>query len=241
MLQILITGQRGILMNKSLVVITGASSGIGASMAAVFSHAGYPVCLLSRNQAAMEKFNLPNSLCLSVDVTELEAFKKAIDLAEDKFGPVDLLCNNAGFVKAGDFVDVAHEMNETMINVNIKGVINGLEIVLSRMREQKGETIINTSSVADRNARLNFAVYAATKAAVKSITESLRMANAKYGIRICNLAPAKIRTPMLISSTLPASEVVEPIDVARVALWIYEQPQGICIRDLVIAPTSYEP
>lgn len=228
-------------MNKSLVVITGASSGIGAAMATVFSSMGYPVCLLSRNQADMEKLNLPNSLCLSVDVTDLAAFKKAIDLAENKFGPVDLLCNNAGFVKAGDFDEIAHEMNETMVNVNIKGVINGLEIVLSRMRERKSGTIINTSSVADRNARPNLAVYAATKAAVKSLTESLRMANAKYGIRICNLAPAKIRTPMLISGTYPANEVVEPIDVARAALWMYEQSQTICIRDLVIAPTSYEP
>jgi NADP-dependent 3-hydroxy acid dehydrogenase YdfG len=228
-------------MNKSLVVITGASSGIGASMAKVFSSTGYPVCLLSRNQAVMEKLNLQNAFCLSVDVTDLEAFRKAIDLAEDKFGPVDLLCNNAGFVKAGDFINVTHEMNETMVDVNLKGVINGLEIILPRMRERQRGTIINTSSVADRNARPNLAVYAATKAAVKSLTESLRMANAKYGIRICNLAPAKIRTPMLISTTLPADEVVEPDDVAHAALWMYEQPQNICIRDLVIAPTFYDP
>lgn len=109
------------------------------------------------------------------------------------------------------------------------------------MRQRKQGTIINTSSVADRNPRPNLAVYAATKAAVRSLTESLRMANAQYGIRICSLTPAKIRTPMLISSTLPASEVVEPDEVARAALWMYEQPQTICIRDLVIAPTSYEP
>jgi len=228
-------------MNKPLVVITGASSGIGAAMARAFSSTGYPVCLLSRNLAFMEKWNLPNALSLSVDVTDLEAFKKAIDLAEDKFGPVDLLCNNAGFVKAGDFVDIAHEMNENMVNVNLNGIINGLEIVLSRMRARKRGTIINTSSVAGRNARPNLAVYAATKAAVKSLTESLRMANAKYGIRICNLAPAKVRTPMLISRTLPVNEVVEPDDVAQAALWMYEQPQNICIRDLVIAPTFYEP
>lgn len=228
-------------MNKSLIIITGASSGIGASMAKTFSSAGHPVCLLSRNLAAMKEWNLPNSLSMSVDVTDLEAFKQAIDLAEEKFGPVDLLCNNAGFVKAGDFVEISHEMNENMVDVNLKGVINGFEIVLSRMRERKRGTIINTSSVSDRNARPNLAVYAATKAAVKSLTESLRMANAKYGIRICNLTPAKIRTPMLISNTFPASEVVEPDEVARAALWMYEQPPTVCIRDLVIAPTSYEP
>ncbi|HEX2549392.1 MAG TPA: SDR family oxidoreductase [Gammaproteobacteria bacterium] len=228
-------------MDKSLVVITGASSGIGAAMAKIFSAAGYPICLLSRSLVEMTNLQLPNSLSLSVDVTDVEAFKKAVDEAESQFGPVDLLCNNAGFVKAGDFVDISHEMNETMVDVNIKGVINGLEIVLSRMRERKKGTIINTSSISDRNARPNIAVYAATKAAVKSLTESLRMANAKYGIRICNLTPAKIRTPMMISTTLPASEVVEPEAVAEAALWMYEQESNICIRDLVIAPTLYEP
>ncbi len=233
--------KRKVRVNKSLVVITGASSGIGSAMAKVFSSAQYPVCLLSRNLAAMQALNLPNSLSLSVNVTDLAAFKNAIGMAEDRFGPVDLLCNNAGFVKAGDFVDIDHEAHENMVNVNLQGIINGLEIVLPRMRERKHGTIINVSSVADRNARPNLAVYAATKTAVKSLTESLRMDNAKYGIRICNLAPAKIRTPMLISSTLPASEVVEPENVAEAALWMYEQPQTICIRDLVIAPTAYEP
>lgn len=228
-------------MNKSLVVITGASSGIGAAMAKIFSEAGYPICLIARNIAAMKELNLPNSLCISANVTDYEAMTSALQKAEKTFGPIDLLCNNAGFVKAGDFTDMNHETHEAMVNVNLIGVINGIEIVLPGMRERKHGTIINTSSVADRNARPNLATYAATKAAVKSLTESLRMANAKYGVRICNLAPAKIRTPMLISAALPANEVVEPDDVARAALWMYEQPQTICIRDLVIAPTAYEP
>ena len=228
-------------MPKPLVVITGASSGIGAAMAKIFSAAEHPVCLLSRNLAAMENLNIANSLCLSLDVTDYISFKEAMRIAENKFGPVDLLCNNAGFVKAGDFVDVSHEENANMVNVNLKGVVNGMEIVLPGMRERRQGTIINTSSVADRSVRPNLAVYAATKAAVKSLGESLRAANAKYGIRICNLAPAKIKTPMLIAANFRDDEVVMPEDVAKAALWIYQQPQTICVRDLVIAPTTYEP
>ena len=106
-------------MNKPLVVITGASGGIGTAMAKAFSHAGYPICLLARNLDSMEKLNLSNSICLSVDVTDSVAFKEAVLKAEDKFGPVDLLCNNAGFVKAGDFVDIAHEMNENLLMFNV--------------------------------------------------------------------------------------------------------------------------
>lgn len=228
-------------MNKPLVVITGASSGIGAALAHIFASADYPLCLIARNIDAMQKFNLSNSICFSTDVTHFSELKEAIQTAEDQFGPVDLLCNNAGFVKAGDFVDINHETHKNTVDVNIQGVINAIEIVLPNMRKRQHGTIINTSSIADRNARPNLAVYAATKAAVKSLSESLRVANAKHNIRICNLAPAKIKTPMLISSNFPDNEVVMPEAVAKTVLWIYEQPQTICIRDLVIAPTRYEP
>ncbi|PIQ43741.1 MAG: hypothetical protein COV52_00905 [Gammaproteobacteria bacterium CG11_big_fil_rev_8_21_14_0_20_46_22] len=97
------------------------------------------------------------------------------------------------------------------------------------------------SSVADRSSRPQLATYAATKAAVKSLTESLRMANASYKIRVCNVAPAKIRTPMLITANLKGDQIIEIQDVVNAVLWLFEQPQSVCIRDIVIAPTTYEP
>ncbi len=230
-------------MAKPLIIITGASSGIGAAMAKAFSDAGYSLGLVSRNLKAMQALNLPNTICQSVDITDYDVFKNAIDAAENKFGPVDCLINNAGFSKHGDFVDMNHSEHEKMININLLGVINGIELVLPKMRERKSGTIINISSVADRNARPQMPTYAATKAAIKSLSESLRMANAKYGIRICNLAPAKILTPLLmaVNSTINDSQVISAEDLAKAALWVYQQPQTICIRDMVFAPTHYEP
>lgn len=228
-------------MNKPLIILTGASSGIGASMAKYFSSSGYPVGLIARNLDAMEKLKLPNSLCQSADVANYDALAKAIHTIENKFGPVDCLINNAGFVKSGDFVEVDHHDHENTVSVNLLGVMNAIEIVLPQMRERKSGTIINISSVADRNARPQIATYAATKAAVKSLSESLRMANAKYGIRICNLAPAKVKTPMLIAANLNDNQIINVEDLAKTALWIYQQPQTVCVRDLVIAPTYYEP
>ena len=108
------------------------------------------------------------------------------------------------------------------------------------MQSRKSGTIINISSLADRNARPELATYAATKAAVKSLSESIRMANAKYGIRVCNVAPAKIKTPLLLQSKLSDEQVISVDDMAKAILWIYQQPQHICIRDMVIAPTYYE-
>jgi NADP-dependent 3-hydroxy acid dehydrogenase YdfG len=227
-------------MNKSLVIITGASSGIGAAIAKIFSNAGYSLGLFARNKDAMEKLNLPNTICISVDVTDINALRSGIQLAEEKFGSIDCLINNAGFAKGGDFTELTHADHLRTVNVNLVGVINGIEIVLPGMRKRKTGTIINISSVADRHPRPSIATYAATKAAVKSLSESLRVANAKYGIRVCNLAPAKINTPMLMAASLNDNQIIPSEDLAKAALWIYQQPQTICVRDLVFAPTFYE-
>jgi len=189
----------------------------------------------------MKNLNLPNTLCLSVDVTDFNALKEAVKTAEAKFGSVDCLINNAGFAKGGDFTELTHADQANTVNVNLQGVINGIEAVLPSMRQRKTGTIINISSIADRNPRPQIATYAATKAAVKSLSESLRMANAKYGIRVCNLAPAKIMTPMLMTAKLDDNQVIQAEDLAKAALWMYQQPQTICVRDLVFAPTYYEP
>ncbi len=228
-------------MEKPLVVITGASSGIGAAMAQVFSDAGFPLGLIARNKEAMEMLALPDAVIQSADVTNYKALEKAIAAIVRHFGPVDCLINNAGYVKAGDFTQMTHDDHLHMVKVNLMGVINGIEIVLPSMRQKNHGTIINVSSIADRSSRPFLATYAATKAAVKSLSESLRKANAKYGIRICNFAPAKVLTPMLENADLNDGNTINAIDVAKAALWIYEQPQSISVRDIVITPTNYEP
>lgn len=227
-------------MSKPLVIITGASSGIGAGIATLFAKTGHSLGLLARNPSQMEALKLPNAICIQTDVSDAKSVVAAIKQAESHFGSIDCLINNAGFGKSGEFTELANEEHEHMVKVNVLGVINCIEAVLPNMQSRKGGTIINVSSVADRNVRPLLATYAATKAAVKSLTESLRMANAKYGIRICNVAPAKVKTPLLIQSNLNDEQIISVDDVANAVLWMYEQPPSVCIRDLVIAPTYYE-
>ena len=227
-------------MNKPLVIITGASSGIGAAVAKLFSEAGYATALLARNKNVMDALALENSISIECDVTDIDSVNNAIKIAQEKFGKVDCLINNAGFAKGGEFTEVSHDDNQKMIDVNLNGVINCIESVLPTMQKNKSGTIINISSVADRKSRPTLPVYAATKAAVKSLSESLRTANAKYGIRICNVSPAKIKTPLLMSSNLSDDQIIQVEDMAKAILWIYQQPKTVCIRDIVIAPTYYE-
>lgn len=196
--------------------------------------------MLARNLKAMENLNISNSICIPVDVTNADTLKLAVAKCEDIHGPTDCFINCAGTAKTGDFLEQTHEDHANMIAINIQGVVNGIEAALPGMRKRRKGTIINISSIADRSIRPNFAIYAATKAGVKSLTDSLRVANAKYGIRICNLAPAKTITPLLISAKINLDNSLEAIDIANAALWIYQQPQSICIRDIVIAHTNYE-
>lgn len=227
-------------MKKQLILVTGASSGLGAAIAKSFSAAGYPLVLISRNLKAMEELNLQNVLLKSVDVNDINQLKQAILEAEEKLGPIDCLINNAGVAKSGEFTEISHDDHEKMVNINLQGVINCIEIILPGMQARKQGTVINISSLSDRTSRPNNPVYAATKAAVKSLTESLRMANTKYGIRFCNVAPAKVHSPMW-SQEYHQDQFVNADEFAKIILWIYEQRQNVCIRDIVVAPTNYEP
>ena len=108
-------------MSKSLVVITGASAGIGAAIARAFSAAGHPLLLLARRVEPMQALNLPDTLCIGVDVTDTAAMKAAVAQAEAQFGPVGCLVNNAGVMLLGqaDVQDPAEW--QQMLNINVMG------------------------------------------------------------------------------------------------------------------------
>ncbi|MAZ40107.1 MAG: oxidoreductase [Legionellales bacterium] len=226
-------------MKKHIIVITGASSGIGAATAKSFHNKGYQLILLSRDIEAMKGLELKSADLMPVDVTDKEQVNQAIELVIRKYKKIDCLINSAGIAISGEYQDSV-KTNAQTINVNVIGTINTIDAVLPNMQANKYGTIINLSSIADRKSRPNLAAYAASKAAIRSLTESLREANAKYGIRFTNLAPAKIATPMMKTANLAIEDAIPVANFAEMIVWVYEQPQTICIRDMVVAPTCYE-
>ena len=182
---------------KKLVVITGASSGIGQATALRFSALGHPLLLLARRVERLEDLNLPNCICSKVDVANLDSFQQAVSTAENKFGKTDLIINNAGVMLLGKIQDQAPEEWQTMLNTNVLGVLNGIRVVLPQMIEQNGGTIINISSTAGKVAMANYAVYCATKHAVQAITESARRETAHLNIRILTVSPGVVETELL--------------------------------------------
>ncbi len=238
---------------KKLIVITGASSGIGKATAQLFSAQGHPLLLLSRRIERMEALQLPNCICKKVDVTNAEALQQAIAEAEEQFGDVDCIVNNAGMMLLGDVGTQSAEEWQKMLNVNMMGVLNGIQAVLPKMRKHQTGTIINVSSVAGRKNYDNHAAYCGTKFGVHAITEGVRIENALNNVRMVTISPGAVETELLSHTSSEAIRndyeswkkeiggVLKSEDIANAIWYAYNQPQGVNVREIVIAATKQQP
>ena len=237
-------------MSKPLIAITGATSGIGQQTAIRFSEAGYPLLLIGRNIDNLQKLNLPNTLVSKVDVTNKEMLEQAIKAAEEQYGPVDAMLNVAGMMLLGDISDQNPQEWQTMVNVNIIGVLNGMQAVLPGMKQRNHGTIMNLSSIAGIKPFPNHAAYTGTKFAVHGLTDNVREEVAAHNVRVIIIAPGAVDTPLLThTSSQEIKEaygewkkdlggVLDPDDVARTMLFAYEQPQSTCLREIVLSTTK---
>lgn len=234
-------------MNKPLAALTGASSGIGESTAKVFSEAGFPLLLMARRLEKLESFNLPNTLCKKVDVTSIRQINEAIEEAQEKYGPVDCLINNAGVMLLGLPWDQDLSEWQRMIDINIMGILNGIHSVLRGMVNRKKGTIINISSLAGRKTFQRHSVYCGTKFAVHAISENIREEVSQYNVRVITIAPGAVDTELISHTTSEQYQkdwwdglggILNPYDVAKTILFAYQLPQDVCLREIVVTPTG---
>ena len=237
-------------MSKSLVVVTGASSGIGAAIAKKFSQAGHPLLLLARRVEKLEELGLPNTVCSKVDVTDAEAFSQAVRDAEAEHGPADCLVNCAGLMLLGDVATQKEDEWRKMYDVNVLAVLNGMQAVLAPMKKRNHGTIINISSTAGFRTYPDHAAYCGTKFAVHAITETVREEVANTGVRLITVAPGATETALLSHTSSEKIKeqyegwkkeiggVMDPDDVARAVIFAYEQPQEVCVREIVLTATG---
>ncbi|MBD0399813.1 SDR family oxidoreductase [Flammeovirga sp. EKP202] len=238
---------------KGLIVITGASSGIGAATAQLFSDNGFPLLLLGRRVEKMEALNLPNTLIKKVDVTDYDTFKTAVTEAEEQFGLTEAIVNNAGMMLLGDIAVQDPQEWKKMFDVNIMGVLNGMQIVLPQMRERKGGTIINISSIAGRKTFGNHAAYCGTKFGVHAITENAREEAALDNVRMVTIAPGAVETELLSHTSNQEikdgyeawkeemGSILKAEDIANAIWYAFNQPQGVNVREIVLAATKQQP
>ncbi|MGB3437082.1 SDR family oxidoreductase [Achromobacter sp.] len=238
---------------KPLVIITGASSGIGLATARLFSANGHPLLLLARRLETMQALNLPDTLALSVDVTDRAALAAAVQQGEARFGPADALINNAGVMLLGDITRQAPDQWDRMLDVNVKGVLNGVHAVAAGMVQRKRGSIINISSVAGRKTFPNHVAYVGTKFAVHGLSENLREELSAHNVRVTTIAPGAVETELLGHTTDAdiktgyeawkadmGGKVLAAEDVANAIHYAYMQPDGVCVREIVLAATRQQ-
>ncbi|WP_370679643.1 SDR family oxidoreductase [Comamonas sp. GB3 AK4-5] len=238
---------------KPLIIITGASSGIGLATARLFSAHGHALLLLARRLEKMQALDLPNTLALSVDVTDRAALAAAVQQGEARFGPADAIINNAGVMLLGEITRQDPEQWDRMLDVNVKGVLNGVHAVATGMVQRKRGSIINVSSVAGRKAFPNHVAYVGSKFAVHGLSENLREELSTHNVRVTTIAPGAVETELLGHTTDEdiktgyqawkadmGGKVLSADDVANAIHYAYAQPEGVCIREIVLAATRQQ-
>lgn len=241
-------------MEKKIVMVTGATSGIGEACAKKFAQGGYNVIITGRRKEKLDALKKElegmgaEVLAMQFDVREREAAKKAVEFLKDKWAKIDVLINNAGLALGldkeyeGDFDDW-----DTMIDTNIKGLLNMTRFVVPAMVERNEGHIINIGSVAGDAAYANGNVYCATKAAVKTITDGLRIDVAESNVRVTNLKPGLVQTNFsnvrFHGDDSRADNVykgVKPLtgdDIADVAFYAASAPAHVQIAEVLVLAT----
>ncbi len=237
---------------KPLVVITGASSGIGAATARAFSAAGHPLLLIARRLEPMQQLGLPDAELVAADVNDTRAVAAAIARAEERFGPVDLLINNAGLMALSSVAEQDPALVQEQFDVNCVALMKNSQLVLSGMQERKHGTIVNIGSIAGKQLYGDHTVYNGTKYAVHAMTEGLRRENAAHNVRVLLVAPGMVDTSLLgntgegdvLAGYLDYKKSIGgglvPDDIARAIVTAYQLPQHISFREIVVAPTSQD-
>jgi NADP-dependent 3-hydroxy acid dehydrogenase YdfG len=241
-------------IENKVVVITGASSGLGEATARLLTAQGARVVLgarrMDRLEALAKELNLPEGAIVQTDVTDAAQVQALVDQAIRLHGRIDVILNNAGLMPQSLFERLKVEDWDRMIDVNIKGVLYGIAAALPHMTTQKSGQIINVSSVAGHKVGPGSGVYAATKFAVRALSEGLRQEMTAHNVRVTIISPGAVLTELAESITDPdvakrVHALYEQVGIpaesfARCVVFAMSQPADVDINEILFRPTAQE-
>ena len=241
-------------IHQKVIIITGASSGLGEATARRLAGRGARLVLAARREDRLKaltkdlKSEGAEVTSQATDVTDRKQVEALAAFAKETFGRIDVLINNAGLMPLAPLDALKVDEWDQMVDVNIKGVMYGIAAVLPTMREQHSGHVINLSSVAGHKLFAGAAVYCATKYAVKALSEGLRM-EAGDEIRSTNISPGAVDTELTSTITDPDAKkaadelyrvAIGPDAVARAIVFAIEQPADVDINEIILRPTAQE-
>jgi NADP-dependent 3-hydroxy acid dehydrogenase YdfG len=238
-----------------VVVITGASSGIGESTAKLLARDGARVVLGARRKdrldAVVKEISAAGgtAIAVAVDVTKRLEVEALIKRAVDSFGRVDVIVNNAGIMPIAPIQALKVEEWDRVIDISLKGVLYGVAAVLPQMQKQKSGHIINVASVFGIKVFAGATVYCATKAAVRTLTEGLRMELHSQSIRCTVISPGAVATELPESSSEEATRknlrefykmAIPANSIASGIAYAIQQPAEVEVDEVVIRPIAQD-
>lgn len=239
-------------VENKVVVITGASSGMGQEAARHLVKAGAKVILgarrLDRLHALADELGISHEHCVATDVTKAEDVKALVDQAVKLYGRLDVMVNNAGVMPLANLEELKIDEWNQMIDINFRGVLHGIAAALPVMKEQKFGQFITTASLAAHMVGPSMAVYSATKYAARIVMEGFRQEVKPYNIRTTTLCPGSVATELSNSISNPdlakwvadftEEHAMHPDSYARALVFAISQPESVDINEIIFRPTS---
>jgi NADP-dependent 3-hydroxy acid dehydrogenase YdfG len=233
-----------------VVLVTGASGGIGQAIARELANRGYRLFLAARRRDALQALTDELGACAAFHVTDVSDRSSVAEMAEAavaRFGQIDALVNNAGIMPSSPLADGRVEDWERMIDVNFRGVLYAINAVLPGMLARGGGQIVNIASVAALKPSALGGVYAATKAAVRALSETLRLELAGR-IQVTLITPGAVHTDLAEAipddkrreqlKAMIAQSALEPRAIAEATAYALAQPADVSVNEIVVRPTS---
>jgi ribitol 2-dehydrogenase len=237
-------------IRDKVVVVTGASSGIGRAIARLFAAEGAKLSLAARSTGKLESLARElgsDALVLTVDLASPADVDRMIEQTLQRFGRVDVLMANAGAFVPGLAAEGDPDAWDNMLAVNVSSVFRAIRAVLPSMIERQSGDIVVTSSIAGHEVMRNEPAYSASKHAIQTFVHAVRRQVAPHNIRIGAVAPGTVLNelwglsePAEIDRRVAKHEGLRSEDVAEACLWMLTRPRHVTIRDLVILPQGQD-
>jgi len=242
--------------DQKIIVITGASSGLGEATARLLAAKGAAIIMgarrLERIERIAEEITAAGGRALAVrtDVSDRSQVQNLVETAVAIYGRVDVIINNAGVMPLSRLDSLKVEEWEQMIDINLKGVLYGVAAVLPYMQKAESGQIINVASTAGHRVGPTTAVYSATKYAVRALSEGLRQEVTPFNIRTTIISPGASATELMqgISDSLlqkglrdsSSAFALTPDAFARIVLFAIEQPEDVDVNEVLFRPTKQQ-
>jgi len=229
-------------LKNSVAIITGASKGIGRSVAIALSREGVNVVLAARSPELLSMIQKEiieaggKAISIPTDVTSENSVQNLIIETQKRLGKIDILINNAGVGIFSNVVDLKMQDYEAMMDVNLKGVFLCSRAVLPAMiKQQKGE-IINIASLAGKNSFAGGSVYSATKWGLIGFSRSMMLEVREHNIRVVTISPGSVNTHFA-DKNKEESQIIQPEDVAETVIFALTMPNRVNVSEIDIRPT----